>query len=235
MSKKNTVGLSGKRGLRLLCSFMNSPREKLSSSEVVGILWVKCVYNLLLLIHWLTGKILERNVDFDREVLQKKMDNPDSSESMRYGKHIVFGFVSDGIQIDMNPSRYFDRNPMSVREWFSEICDLITMLKKIQMERSKSMRIFINSFWLRRETAVSLLQKFLAQEGLKYHEYGSDDLSTLDYLEYGAMFSLKQFAHIKKVWKAWWAITIPGWKRARRKKYEKFQSLSKNRYFNLYS
>lgn len=104
-----------------------------------------------------------RGVAFSRNELKEMLDSPEA-KIMRYNSNISLSRSGPiGLEIHLDSSTELQKNHFSIRTLLENILEIIDILKDIQKERSRPIRIILQSFWLRRPFMKSFFLEFLKQ------------------------------------------------------------------------
>lgn len=136
--------------------------ETLISSE--KILCASLRMTLGLLWHYaLRAELVMRSVAYSRNELMEMLDSPEE-KIMRYNSNISLCRSGPiGLEIHLDSSAELQKNHFSVRILLENILEIIDTLKDIQKERSRPIRIILQSFWLRRPFIKLYFLDFLKQ------------------------------------------------------------------------
>ncbi|MBP7822958.1 hypothetical protein KA050_01265 [Candidatus Gracilibacteria bacterium] len=160
----------------------------------------------------LRAELVMRGVVFSRNELKEMLDSPEA-KIMCYNSNISLSRSGPiGLEIHLDSSAELQENPFSIRTLLEDILEIIDTLKDIQKERSRPVRIILQSFWLRRPFMKSYFLDFLKQAGLTYEVSESGELGITEYIEHASLFSYKQFKAIRKIGSETGTIFIPGGK-----------------------
>lgn len=160
----------------------------------------------------LRAELALRSTAFSRNELKEMLDSPEA-KIMRYNSNISLSRSGAiGLEIHLDSSIELQKNHFSIRTLLENILEIIDTIKDIQKERSKPIRIILQSFWLRRPFMKSYFLDFLRQAWLTYDMIESGELGITEYVEHASLFSYKQFKAIKKTWTETGTIFIPGGK-----------------------
>lgn len=111
----------------------------------------------------LRAELALRSTAFSRNELKEMLDSPEA-KIMRYNSNISLSRSGAiGLEIHLDSSIELQKNHFSIRTLLENILEIIDTIKDIQKERSKPIRIILQSFWLRRPFMKSYFLDFLRQ------------------------------------------------------------------------
>ncbi len=109
------------------------------------------------------AELILRSTAFSRNELKEMLDSSDP-KIMRYNSNISLSRSgSIGLEIHLDSSTELQNNHFSIRTLLENILEIIDTLKDIQKDRSRPIRIILQSFWLRRPFMKGYFLDFLRQ------------------------------------------------------------------------